>query len=257
MKKIIQISIFSCLSIILIGCKQNNDQNIEKAISHLITNYPQLGKGKTNNIEYYKVIKSVTYGENEFELQLRSEPDSLNDPQKILIIINSKNQCYAIPFLSNTYRDFWGFKNEKTIPNVKKTKSTFNQEFNNALNTLKLNDTLATGNKVISEMMFSLLNCKIITEKDSTEVLIGWSNENHNLKNELFDPKTKIRFRENYKELSKDWHKYECCPNYNSYYDTKNYRIYQIINKEEFYTKPLKLEIKCYRQNAVFNHISI
>jgi hypothetical protein len=257
-KTLIRISIFTFISIFSIGCKQlNNEPNVEKAISDLTNNFPQFRKGKSKQIEYYKLVRSVTYGENEFKLQLRSEPDSLNDPQKILVLINSKNQCYAIPFLSNTYRDYWGFKNEKTIPNVKKTKTNFNQEFIQALNTLKLNDTLGTGRKVISEMMFSLLNCTTVTEKDSTEVLNGYSNENHDLENELFDPITRIRFRKNYQELSKDWHKYECCPDYNSYYDTKNYRIYQIINNEGFYNKPLKLVIKCYRQNAVFNHITL
>ncbi|WP_026978607.1 hypothetical protein [Flavobacterium tegetincola] len=255
---LIRISIFSFFSIILIGCKQlNNEANVEKAISDLTNNFPQFRKGKSKQIEYYKLVRSVTYGENEFKLQLRSEPDSLNDPQKILVLINSTNQCYAIPFLSNTYRDYWGFKNEKTIPNVKKTKSNFNQEFITALNTLKLNDTLGTGRKVIKEMMFSLLNCTIITEKDSTEVLNGWSNSNHDLENELFDPKTKIRFRRNYQELSKDWHNNEYSPEQNSYYDTKNYRIYQITNNEGFYKKPLKLVIKSYRQNAIFNHISL
>lgn len=257
-KILIRISIFSFLSIILIGCKQLNDEpNVEKAISDLTNNFPQFRKGKSKQIEYYKLVRSVTSGENEFKLQLRSEPDSLNDPQKILILINSRNQCYAIPFLSNTYRDYWGFKNEKIIPNLKKTKSNFNQEFITALNTLKLNDTLGTGRKVITEMMFSLLNCTIITEKDSTEVLNGWSNPNHDLENELFDPKTRIRYRKNYQELSRDWHKSECCPDYNSYYDNENYRIYQIINYEGFYKKPLKLVITSYRQNAIFNPIRL
>lgn len=257
-KILIRISFFFLISLTLNCCKKLNDEpNVEKAISELTNNFPQLRKSKSKQSEYYKLIRSVTYGENEFKLQLHSEPDSLNDPQKILVLINSKNQCYAIPFLSNTYRDYWGFKNEKTLSNVKKTKSNFNQEFINALSTLKLNDTLGTGRKVISEMMFSLLHCKVITEKDSTEVLIGYSNENYDLENELFDPITKIRFRKNYQELSKNWNKYEYFKDYNSYYDTENYRIYQIINNEGFYTKPLKLVIKCYRQNAVFNHISL
>ncbi|MBP4143234.1 hypothetical protein J3S90_15645 [Flavobacterium sp. P4023] len=255
---IIRISIFSFLCIILIGCKKINDEaNVEKAVSDLTNNFPQFRKGKSKQIEYYKLVRSVIYGENEFKLQLRSEPDSLNDPQKILVLINSRNQCCAIPFLSNTYREYWGFKNEKTLPNIIKTKSNFNQEFINALNTLKLNDTLGTGRKVITEMMFSLLNCKYITDKDSTEVLQGYSNENYELDNELFDPKTRIRFRKNYQEISKDWFINEYSPEQNSYYDTKNYRIYQIINNEGFYKKPLKLVIKCYRQNAIFNHRSI
>jgi hypothetical protein len=242
----------------LISCKQiNNEPNVEKAISDLMNNFPQFKKIKSKQTEYYKLEKSIIYGENEFSLQLRSEPDSLNDPQKILVLINSKNECYAIPFFSNTYRDYWGFKYEKTIPNIKKTKTNFNDEFISALNSLKLNDTLGTGNKVIYEMMFSLLNCTRITEKDSIKVFTGYSNENRNLEDELFDIQTKKRFRRNYEELSKDWHKYECCPEYNSFYDTENFRIYQIINTEGFYNKPLKLKINCYRQNAVFNHISM
>lgn len=251
---LVSVLVFTFLS----NCKQvNNEPNVEKAISDLTDNFPQFRKGKSKQSEYYKLERSVTYGENEFKLQLRSEPDSLNDPQKILILINSKKECYAIPFFSNTYRDYWGFKYEKAIPNIKKTKTNFNNEFISALNSLKLNDTLGTGNIVISEMMFSLLNCKRITEKDSAEVFNGYSNRNYDLDNELFDIQTRKRFRRNYQELSKDWHQYKCCPDYNSYYDTENYRIYQIINAEGFYKKPLKLNIKCYRQNAIFNPISI
>ncbi|WP_281226456.1 hypothetical protein [Flavobacterium aquiphilum] len=243
---------------LLISCKQiNNEPDVEKAISDLTNNFPQFRKGKSKQTEYYRLERSIIYGENKFKLQLRSEPDSINDPQKILVLINSKNECYAIPFFSNTYRDYWGFKHEKAIPNVKKTKTNFNNEFISALNSLKLNDTLGTGNRVITEMIFSLLNCKRITEKDSLEIFTGYSNQNYNLDNELFDIQTRKRFRRNYEELSKDWYKYKCCPDYNSFYDIENYRIYQIINTEGFYNKPLKLNIKCYRQNAVFNHISI
>ena len=255
---------FECISIsllvftLLLGCKKiNNEPNVEKSISDLTNNFPQFRKGKSKQTEYYKLVRTVTYGENEFKLQLRSEPDSLNDPQKILVLINSRNECYSIPFFSNTYRDYWDFKNEATIPNVKKTKTNFNNEFTLALDSLRLNDTLGTGNRVITEMMFSLLNCTRVTEKDSAEVCSGYSNSNYDLEDELFDIKTKKRLRNNYAELSKDWHKHKCCPDYNSYYDTENYRIYQIINNEGFYKKPLKLKIKCYRQNAIFNITSI
>lgn len=253
-KILISIFVFA----IFICCKrENNEPNVEKAIIDLTNNFPQFRIGKLKRTEYYKLIRSVTYGENAFMLQLRSEPDTLNDPQKILVLINSSNECYAIPFFSNTYRDYWDFKHEETLPNVRKVKTTFNEEFSSALNRLKLNDTLGTGNKVISELLFSLLNCTQITEKDSSEVLKGYVNRNLDLEDEIFDIKAEKRFRKNYEELSKDWHKYECCPNYNSYYDTKNYRIYQIINQEDFYNKPLKLDIKCYRQNAIFNSISL
>ena len=249
--------ISSFILVLLIGCQSENDKpDIEKVISDLTINFPQLRKGKSKQIEYYKLIRSITYGEEEFKIQLRSEPDSLNDPQKILILINSKNECYAIPFFSNTYRDYWGFKHEKTIPEVIKTKTSFQAEFTSALKNLKLNDNRGTGNKVIIEMMFSLLNCKLITEKDSTDVLNGFLNKNQNLKNEFFNV-SRERYKRNYKELSKDWHKSDCCPNYNSFYDTKNYRIYQFINEEDYYTKPLKLKIKCYRQNSILNTFSL
>ncbi|HZK64747.1 MAG TPA: hypothetical protein VFC34_11410, partial [Puia sp.] len=72
------------LSIIIFSsCSQKNIQpNIEKALSNTISKFPQLPKGQSS---YYRLIRSVTLGDNGIELQLRSTPDTLDDPQKIII----------------------------------------------------------------------------------------------------------------------------------------------------------------------------
>ena len=246
---IIMTTLLSCLH-------TTTESKVEKAVSELTDKYPQLRKGKSKQTEYYRLKRTITYGENEFHIQLRSEPDSLNDPQQILVFINSKNECCAIPFFSNTYRDYWEFKYEKTIPKIKRTNTTFTKEFISALNSLNLNDTLGTQRKVIGELFYSLLQCTNITETDSTKILLGCSNENSDLENEIFEKKTNERFRRNYNEISKDWNKYENFKIYNSCYDENNYRIYKFIKEGDYYNSRVN-QIKCYRQNAIFNHISI
>jgi len=142
----------------LFSCKLTTaEPNIEKVITDLTDKFSQLPRGKSNQSDFYKLIRSVTNGECNFQLQLRSTPDSIKDKQQIIILINQKNECYAIPFFSNKYRDYWNFELEKPIDGVKKTNTTFELEITKVINALNLNDTIGTGAKVLDEMLILVL----------------------------------------------------------------------------------------------------
>lgn len=85
------------------SCKSNSTEpNIEKAITDLVVKFPQLPKSESKITDFYKLKRSFTNGDKGYSIQLYSSPDSLKDPQKILIFLNSKGKYYALPLFSNT-----------------------------------------------------------------------------------------------------------------------------------------------------------
>lgn len=234
------------------SCKPTTaEPNIEKVITDLTDKFSQLPRGKSNQSDYYKLVRSVTNGECNFQLQLRSTPDSIKERQQIIILINQKNECYAIPFFSNKYFDYWNFEFDKPNKGVKKTNTTFEKEFTKAINTLNLNDTLETSSKVIDELFKSLLNCEQIKETDSIH-FEGLSLTNcYDQPNENFDS-CWIRQRKNFNSIKRLIHPSKSYYNYNAYLDNQNSRIYQIVNQEKDRWKKMKPSIKMYRQGCNF-----
>jgi len=235
-----------------ISCKPTTAQpNIEKVISDLTDRFSQLPRGKSNQSDYYKLVRSVTNGECNFQLQLRSTPDSIEDKQQIIILINKKNECYAIPFFSNRYFDYWNFEFDRPTKGVKKTNTTFEKEFTTAINTLSLNDTLETSSKVINELFISLLNCEQVKETDSIH-FEGLSLTNcYDQPTENFDS-CWVRQRKNFISIKRLIHPAKNYYNYNAYLDSRNSRIYQIVNQEKDRWKKMKPLIRMYRQGCNF-----
>lgn len=160
--------LFLLIGIMLFGCKRpNSETENEDILIKLTARFPQLPKGKGALTDFYKPIRTVICGNNDFKIQLFATPDSIEDRQEILIISNIKGMNYAIPLFSNTYRDYWDFQFDTPIQSVKKTGTTFEKEFLYALEYLSLNDTLGTANKVIANLFNSILFCKLISDSIS------------------------------------------------------------------------------------------
>ena len=253
MNKIIKIIYFSLLSVILISCSEKDNTSIKKSIQIVIEKFPQLKTTKKSFSDDYKLIRSLKNGEFNFEIQLFSEPDSIREKQQIIVFINSKKECYSIPFFSNKYKDYWQFPFEKVNRNVEKVNSTFSKQLNSVLNKLTKVDH---KNKeiidyaIINDLIYSVLNCKKIEEKDSLLVYktiypnLDMPNENRE--------ESLIRLKKNYFLMKKDWHPKKNQINYNCYLDKKNGRIYQFnFNNQK------KLEIKAYRQDWGTSYIGL
>jgi len=247
--RIYLLSIF--LLTILLGCRlETNKPDIERAISDLTDKFTQLPKGKAKQSDFYRLIRTVTIGEKNIQLQLRSSPENLKDPQQIIIIINPKGQYYAIPFFSNTYRDYWNFQFDKPIPNIKKTNTTFEKEFITAINTLNLNDTLGTGRQIFYEILISLINCEIVSENESLQFAGLFPKENNDLPAENWDS-CFDRFHKNFEAIKKGMHPSENFYYYNAYYDKHNERIYQINHPNQWRGIKFNPQIKVYRQDCI------
>jgi len=237
------------------SCRQttSSDRNIEKVISDLTDKFSQLPKGKSSQADYYKLVRSVKNGEKNFEIQLRSTPVSIEDPQQIVVFINSLGQCYAIPFFSNTYRDYWDFQFDSPISTVKATNTTFSKELMTALDTLHLNDTIGTGSIVIQEMLSSLLHCVNVTETDSAKLMSLYVNFNYDIPEESRESGVE-RLCKNYQGISSQFHKL----NTFNVLDQNNFRVYQFRdNGIIIWRKKLDLSIKVYRQDYVFHSVTL
>lgn len=245
-------SIFILLVIITISCVEKKEADVKKSIKNLIERFPQLKNDKDKFGNDYQLVKSVKNGKFDFEIQLFSEPDSIKGNQEIIVFVNSKKECYSIPFFSNKYKDYWEFPFDKQLPNVQKTNSTFTLELNNALNKLTAGekDHKDIKYEITNDLLFSILNCQNLEERDSL-LVYGTIYPNSDLPDEDHD-KSFIRLKKNYELMRKEWHPEEYVINYNCYLDRKNYRIYQL----NYYNKP-QFKVKTYRQDWGFTPLSL
>ncbi|MCZ2459362.1 MAG: hypothetical protein LC128_07020 [Chitinophagales bacterium] len=240
--------------IIFSSCSQKDNQiDIDKALSNTASKFPQLPKRQS---DYYKLIRSVTIGDNGVELQLRSMPDTLDDPQKIIIVINKAKQLYVIPLFSNTYHDYWNFQFDSVLSSVKPTNTTFEKELKNCLTQLNLYDTLGTAGKVINEMLVSLLQCQQVTDTDSLNLHSVALTNNYNLPYEDSDSCFK-RLQENWHEMKKDFYPEDYIINYNTYWDKGNNRVYQFDFKNFSRKQKLEFTIKNYRLDCVYQMLNL
>jgi len=253
--KIQNLLLYCIIFLLTVSCAQNSEKKPTDSIKRIIEKFPQL---KTTNKLFgndYQLVKSVKNGKFDFEIQLYSEPDTIKGKQEIIVIINSKQDCCAIPFFSNKYKDYWNFPFDKPNPTVKKVNSDFTNELNEALTKLSIKEYsnrfkhTNLYNEIMYELFCSVLNCRNIQERDSLLIYktIGL---NEDITVEKFES-ANVRLRMNYELMKKEWHpdKYEF--NYNCYLDEKNNRIYQ-VNYNKY-----RVNIKTYRRDCGFQVISI
>lgn len=243
------------LSIITFSsCRQKDNQvDIDNALSSTTSKFPQLPKGQS---DFYKLIRSVTIGDHSVELQLRSTPDTLHDPQKIIIVINKTKQLYVIPLFSNTYHDYWNFQFDSVLSTVKTTNTTFEKELKTCLAQLNLYDTLGTAGKVINEMLVSLLQCQQVTDTDSLNLHSVALTNNYTLPYEDSDSCYK-RLQQNWIEMKKAFHPKDYIINYNAYWDKRNNRVYQFDFKNFSRKQKLEFTIKNYRLDCVYQLLNL
>jgi hypothetical protein len=123
----------------------------------------------------------------------------------------------------------------------------FEKEFIQAINHLKLNDTLGTGRTVLFEIFYSTLHFELITEHDKEYL--------HDLGNQLVSAKSNndnenesnVRTRLNCTKILNEINPSENSYKYNALLDKKNYRVFQLDFPKKRNEKINKLNIKIYR----------
>ncbi len=263
MPKCLQIAYISFLFFAFIGCKQKDET--ENALSILVKKYPEFQTWKGKQTDYYKLIRSVTIGEKGIELQLRSAPDTITDPQSIILVINPNRKAYAIPFFSNTYYGYWNFEFDNITSSKKSVAGTFQNELNNCFEALSINDTLGTAEIVFNELFLSLLQCEILREEDSIRFQRVLLSYNNNLPEENTDS-CSMRLKKNWGSIVNNFHpkkEFMFIAMNNAFWDKSNGRIYQFVIKNfdlAFYNKPHQkpqFDIKNYRQDCIQYHMKL
>jgi|CXWL01.1.fsa_nt_gi hypothetical protein len=251
------LTLISLSAIIFSRCGQKDNQpNLEETLSNTISKFPQLPKGQDRQNSFYRIVRSVTIGDNGIELQLRSAPDTLDDPQKIIVVINQAKELYAIPLFSNTYHDYWDFQFDSLLNSVKPTNTTFEKELKSCLTQLDLYDTLGTAGKVINEILFSLLQCQQVADTDSLNLHSVVLTNNYTLPYEDSDSCYK-RLQENWQEMKKSFHPKDYIINYNAYWDKRNNRVYQFDFKNFSRKQKIEFNIKNYRVDCVYQMLNL
>lgn len=253
MKKI-SIVLFIMISFIQCQQKQNINNNVEHALYKLSERFDLLPRAKNSLSALYKLDRTVIIGEKQIQLQLWSTRDSIDDKQQIVIVINPEGKCVGIPLFSNTYRDYWNFEFDTMTHSAKKTNTTFTKEFNSSMEYLGLNDTLGTSRTILYEMFISLLHSEIVTKADSLKFEEVCLTGNNDVPEEASGD-CLIRFRKNFETIKKDAYRSPDIWFYNSYWDKRNNRIYQITNLYESNLVPPK--IKTYRQECTLHFFTL
>lgn len=246
-----KIKVYLLLSLfIFTGCRNEmNKVDVSDAMNKVIKEHPELPK--TDN-EHYKLERSVVNGEYNYEIQLYTEKISAqNDPQKIMVFINSKKECVAIPFFSNTYRDYWEFMFEENPKIGKKANTTFNKEFLKAMNALNINDERFGRYPVMNDILTSVLVSTKFTKENSEFIKTFLSSNNiHSLEEE--NSLASERILKNYNEILKTNNFGEPFAEGRvvGYLDNKNFRIYQIV-VDTTNQKRLVINLKSYRHDLI------
>jgi hypothetical protein len=237
-----------------VSCRApSKEPDIEGTLTILTKKFAQLQSPRIKLSDYYKLIRSISLGDSSVELQLRSTPDTLDNSQSIVLLINRNKDIYAVPLLSNEHRSYWNFLFDTNLASDKPTNTTFQAELQTAIDTLGLNDTLGTAAKVIDELLISLLQCRRIYDGDSAEIHSIRLYSNHNLPEEDSDT-CLSRFKRSWKAIVTQMHPKEYFTVRNAFWDERNGRIYQFDFSPRRKEK-LKVGVRVYRQDCIFHPI--
>lgn len=240
--------LFILIISLLVSCN-NGNKNVEsnsdkEIITQLINRYPELAKDTIGN---YKLIRTVIIGEKEVGLKLFSSDHEYNSPSSIIVINNSKGENYAIPLFCNNNRKYWNFENELKTFKDKVYNSLFEKEFILGINQLKLNDTLGTGHSVIFEIFHSLLHFRQVSKHDREFLQdlggIMINSDSHSDDNLESEKRNELNSYQVLQGMIKGEFEFH----YNSFFDSRNYRVFQMEFPKLSNEKIRKLNIKIYR----------
>ncbi len=163
-------------ALIVLGCNHHKTElDIEKALKGLTKKYPQLPTIKGNQIEYYTLERKLIIGNNDLELQLRRQADKTGSAaERIIVVINSQKHVYAIPFMSNKYRDYWKLSISEDDKKTPPFGTTFEKELRQCCEELGFKgfDML----NLFKELFYSLLHCQNDCNSKIEDIIIADSN---------------------------------------------------------------------------------
>jgi hypothetical protein len=226
---------------------QESNFCIEKSIQDLFLRFPQLNDDKLgiNKLKHIRTVRTPS----DVELQLWSFSELIKDSPSVLVLKNSKKQCYSLPLLSNKYRDYWNFDSEESIEKVEKINTTFEKEFFKAVSFLNFNDSVFTCKIILAEFLQSLIHATEVSIVSKESFIEGDVTHNDTIPEETTES-CSARYLKNYQTIQKHMNYSDSYHMLNAFWDQKNNRVYQIIDRNVFRYKTCDFSIKIYRQDC-------
>lgn len=220
----------------------------KEAINDVKTRFPTLIYSNNKIIKEISKRK-ISINNDSIEINL-IEFEGDDDENKILVFKNKENQYYAIPIFSTLHRDYWEFKNDKTLKKFPIVNSNFKTEFLNMLVELKFNnDDLRILNY---ETFQNVLEWKFIYSKEELlkEKNIIYMSGFNIINND--ESKTSLkRINKNIDTLIKSFKQYQ------TQIVLGGGIIIEFVNYEDFRLKKKPLIINCYRQDSNIELLSL
>lgn len=239
---------FIILILTLLACNQSHDTSV--IINDLKNRFPALNSPLKNDQGNYNLIRSVCFGEKSVTIQLYSQSDTLDNTQKIIVLINSQAKQFALPFFSNTINDYWDFQFERSDDQKHQSNTTFEGELNKGLNALNLNDTSGTAGKIISELLYSVLHCEEIKMSDSSRLKGIVLNEIYSVPAENWDSCSQRNLK-NWETISMELFPSKDITYKAAYWDKQNARIYQFDYTNFKRRQKNYFKLKTFREGCV------
>lgn len=218
-------------------------------IDSLIKRYPQLKVNSGSDAVGYDLIRTVSFGKPAVTIKLYSQPDSVDDKQKILLVTNCHSRSYAIPLFSNTYQGYWNFQFDKVMLYNGVINTTFEKELNVCLETLGLNDTVGKAGLLVDEMLYSLFHCRDVRLCDSSDFTVLRLSSKNSVPEE--DDHTCFeRITRNWEMVSKEMGLGKYIVYKHAYWDKENNRVYQFDFENFKRKKKNYFKLNTFRQDC-------
>ena len=251
---------FTCVFSIFFFLYCNTDSakySSESVIADLIQKFPQLPRGKGNQTAFYEHIRTVSFGNNGLlQLQLWATPDSVEEKQQILILINEKKEPYALPLFSNLYKSYWNFEFEVSPTDTSTyVNTTFQKEFTSAFDSLGFTEKPKVCLSILAEFLLSIMRTEVVREQDSLDFKEVVDRYVRNKSYAETRNSCILRQQKTFNEILKEIRPNESYHRYNACWDKQNHRIYQIVNTNPNNSVKYNCLFKIYRQDC--NHWSV
>lgn len=203
----------------MVSCEKEKKERFnteEKSIEYVLEKFPMIDKN-------LKQVRQVNVDSLSITLFRNSKKVDYNE----VLVFQKSNQFYAIPFLSNMYFDYWGFRNETQLQLYAKTNTTFEQQFKDVIRELKLKPD--EFRLLFDELMLSILHTETnLHFKPQILENFVYSTERVS-KYKIEESKVCIaRTKRIFEEIEKDSQKTR---RYEKYFlDSENGRVYKLIN---------------------------
>lgn len=239
--------IFLFLIVLLISCSKSNQEIGFQSMREISKEYTNTGF--LDSIDNYRYIFSIKC-QNDLEIQLWGKKENQN-----VVVYIYHDLGYAIPLLPNYYKKYWGFQFDNNETDISNIKATISSEYLHMLAKLRIMDSVKISYTGLLGLIHGIIPSRLVHISDSTDIMDEMSFGDYNLGES--DSICRIRKYKILGSVYKEIRKFPYVFFYNTYWDEKNNRIYQINFDSMRINKRFIKDLKIYRLDCNINQIKM